>query len=196
MNLQKLLFLIGTTVVLGVGAGGAAALWTGIDLLHGAIAGGFASATSLMGLWAYLTLNFLVRGFLPPAFWNAVQLLIVAVVAADLVYVRYVVAQGAGGWWPYVRFVLLPLGWAVAAAVLRAWLSGIRAFIPALFFMFVFTVIEWFPALRAGVGVPSLQLGLILLSCNTYLLLILRRLVPAEKRPPAGGARHPAGEGP
>ncbi|MBX6394224.1 MAG: KinB-signaling pathway activation protein [Alicyclobacillaceae bacterium] len=192
MNLQKLLFLIGTTVALGVVAGSVAAVGTGIDVLHGAIAGGFVSATSLMGFWAYLTLNFIVRGFLPVAFWNAVQLFLVAVVAVDMVCARYLAADGAGGWWPYVRFTLFPFGWALLAALLRTTLSGIRAFVPSLFFMFVFTVIEWFPALKAGAGMPTVQMGTILLVCNTYLLFVLRRLAPGDKKPPEWGARRPA----
>ncbi|MDI3257762.1 MAG: KinB-signaling pathway activation protein [Kyrpidia sp.] len=189
MNLQKLLVLIGTTVALGVIAGAAASFGTHIDLLHGAIVGGFISATSLMGLWAYLTLNYLVRGFLPPAFWSAAQLFIVAVIAADMVYARYLAADGAGGWMPYVRFALFPFVWALGAAAARSVLSGFRAFIPSLFYVFVFTVIEWFPALKAGAGMPTLQMGVILLVCNTYLLFFLRRLTAEKKTPPQGGWR-------
>jgi KinB signaling pathway activation protein len=91
-----------------------------------------------------------------------------------------------------VRFALFPFGWAFLAALLRTTLSGIQAFIPSLFFMFVFTVIEWFPALKAGAGMPTVQMGAILLVCNTYLLFILRRLASVDKKPPGWGAQRPA----
>jgi len=189
VNLQRLLFLIGTTVILGVLVGTTAAFLTAIDPLHGAIVGGFISATSLMGLWAYLTLNYLIQGFLPRTFWNAVQLFLVALVAVDLVYVRYLTAEGAGGWTPYVIYAFFPLAWALVAAGFRAAISGIRAFIPGLFYLFVFTVVEWFPALKAGTGMPTLQIGIILLVCNTYLLFVLRRLTANPVNPSKDGRR-------
>lgn len=189
VNLQRLFFLIGTTVIVGVSAGAIAALVTHIDPLHGAIVGGFISATSLMGLWAYLTLNYLIQGFLPRAFWDAVQLFLVVVVAVDLVYARHLAAGGAGGWTPYVTYALFPLTWALVAAGARALISGIRAFIPGFFYLFVFTVVEWFPALKAGTGMPTLQIGIVLLVCNTYLLFVLRRLTAHPVAPSKDGRR-------
>jgi KinB signaling pathway activation protein len=50
------------------------------------------------------------------------------------------------------------------------------AFIPALFFMVVVTVVEWFPVLRVNDNNWLLLMLIPLLLCNTYQLLMLHKL--------------------
>ncbi|KHF28867.1 hypothetical protein LR68_02251 [Anoxybacillus sp. BCO1] len=52
-----------------------------------------------------------------------------------------------------------------------------EAFIPALFFMVVVTVIEWFPVLRINEENWLYLMLFPLLICNAYQLLMLHRLL-------------------
>ncbi|WP_018131490.1 KinB-signaling pathway activation protein [Effusibacillus pohliae] len=181
MTLRKFAFMVGTTVGLGILVGALHALtkiFADIGLFIGMQVGGFVSATALMGFWAYLTLNFIVKGFLPERFWRWVQMLMVAIVYFDLIYLRYLTqGQGTGAIWPYVGFASWPLAIALAVAWVKAKVSGKNAFVPALFFLYVFTIIEWYVALKSGQPGLTIVIGTILLACNSYLILLLGRIL-------------------
>lgn len=208
MNLRRFVFMVATTVMIGILIGTLNAvtkIFTDVGLFFGMQMGGFVSATALMGFWAYLTLNFLVRGMIPQQLWKWIQLVIIAVVYIDFIYLRYMFeGQGTQSVWPYIWFATWPLLIALAMSYLKAKDSGRTAFVPAFFFLYVFTVVEWYVALRMGVDLKRkgmLQqeglitvIGTILIGCNSYLILILGRLL---RRPSSGrrgaetGARAP-----
>jgi KinB signaling pathway activation protein len=57
-----------------------------------------------------------------------------------------------------------------------------KAFVPALFFMVVVTILEWVPALRIN-DTDWLYLMVIpLLLCNSYQLLVLHRLIGQKSK--------------
>ena len=77
---------------------------------------------------------------------------------------------------PYVLTALFILAVGLAVAYIKSAQTNKGAFVPALFFMVVVTVIEWFPVLRIN-DRDWLYLMLIpLLVCNAYQLLILHKL--------------------
>lgn len=181
MTLRKFAFMVLTTVGIGILVGAVHALtdlFADIRLFFGIEVGGFVSATALMGFWAYLTLNFIVNGVIPPALWRWMQVLLVIVAYVDMIYLRYLTeGQGQGAIWPYVGFASWPLLIALAVAYVKARESGKNAFIPAVFFLYVFTAIEWYVALKSGYTGLSVVIGSILLVCNSYLILLLGRLL-------------------
>lgn len=181
MTLRKFGFMVITTVAVGILIGVLHAvtdLFADIRLFFGVEVGGFVSATALMGFWAYLTLNFIVRGVLPQRVWEWVQGLIVVVVYVDMIYIRYMTeGQGTGSIWPYVWFATWPLLVSLVVAYVKALDSGMRAYVPAVFFLYVFTAIEWYVALKSGFAGLTVIIGTILLACNSYLILLLGRIL-------------------
>ncbi|MFC4765912.1 KinB-signaling pathway activation protein [Effusibacillus consociatus] len=185
MTLKRFGFMVLTTVAVGMLVGVLHSLtdiFANIRLFFGFEVGGFVSATALMGFWAYLTLNFIVKGFLPQRLWHWVQAFLILVVYVDMIYLRYITAgQGTGSVWPYVGFATWPLVIALIVAYVKSKVSGKKAFIPAVFFLYVFTTIEWYVALKFGSATGetglTIMIGTILLACNSYLILLLGRII-------------------
>ncbi|ASS87569.1 KinB-signaling pathway activation protein [Geobacillus lituanicus] len=134
------------------------------------------SVISQAGFFAYLTVHRFGLGMFR-SLWNAVQLVLIMFVLFDLVYFRYMVFADKGdSIIPYVLTALFILVVGLAVAYIKSAQTNKGAFVPALFFMVVVTVIEWFPVLRIN-DRDWLYLMLIpLLVCNAYQLLILHKL--------------------
>ncbi|WP_243388425.1 KinB-signaling pathway activation protein [Bacillus kexueae] len=136
------------------------------------------SIISQMGFFAYLTIHRFGLGvFRTASLWNAVQLLLIVFVLFDLVYFRYQLFADPGeSIGSYVGVALFILAFGLIVAYAKRKLTNKSAFIPALFFMVVVSVVEWVPALRAN-DEDWLYLMIIpLLICNAYQLLILPKL--------------------
>lgn len=181
---QRLFWRIaGTSIAIGVSAGLILALagWP-VKMLwyRGMIVGGFVSvAIALMGFWAYLFLNFFVRTFLPLRVWIWFQGLVILLTLIDVVYFfPSLIAQLPTGLslppGNYLVFILVPPALSAVVAYLKARATARDAFVPTLFFMYVFTGIEWVPALfnSHAWGVAGL-IWMILFLCNTYLIMTL-----------------------
>ncbi|WP_404330731.1 KinB-signaling pathway activation protein [Mesobacillus maritimus] len=136
------------------------------------------SLLSQAGFFAYLTLHRFGLGiFKSNKLWNAVQLVLIAVVLFDLVYLRYEVFAGENeSLLPYIGLALLVLIAGSLVAYLKSRQTNKTAFIPALFFMIVVTVIEWVPVLRVNEESWVYLMVFPLLVCNAYQLLMLPRL--------------------
>jgi len=137
------------------------------------------SVISQMGFFAYLTIHRFGLGmFRSPSLWNIVQLFFIAFVLFDFVYLRSVlIANGeiSLGNNILVAGVLFMFG--AIVAYIKSKETNKKAFVPALFFMVVVTILEWVPALRIN-DTDWLYLMVIpLLLCNAYQLLILHRLI-------------------
>ena len=137
------------------------------------------SVISQMGFFAYLTVHRFGLGmFRSSSLWNAVQLFFIAFVLFDFVYLRSVlIANGdvSLGNNILVAGVLFIFG--AIVAYIKSKETNKKAFVPALFFMVVVTILEWVPALRVN-DTDWLYLMVIpLLLCNAYQLLILHRLI-------------------
>jgi KinB signaling pathway activation protein len=180
MNLRKFWTLYFSTALVGLLIGLITALIPAfqIPILHGIIAGGFVSATTMMGFWAYLTLNFTMRNFVSFRIWLIIQAGLILLVFYDMVYFRYMwTTNGSGSMWSFFWYAFWPFVIALIVAFIKSRLSGFRSFIPAVFFMYVFTIIEWFVALKSGQTLQMTQIGIILLGCNMFMLLLYTRLL-------------------
>lgn len=191
MNLKKFGFLFFSTAVIGMIIGLLTTLsgqFGTIRVVWGIITGGFLSASAMMAFWGYLTLNFTMRTFVSFRIWASIQVLLIGVVYYDMVYFRYMwMAKGEGSIWPYVFYATWPLVVAMVAAYFKGRISGMRSFIPSVFFLYVFTVLEWFVALKSGQQTHMNQIGVILLGVNIYILFMYTRLlkIPIPAKQPA-----------
>jgi len=140
------------------------------------------SVISQAGFFAYLTVHRFGLGMFR-SLWNAVQLVLIMFVLFDLVYFRYTAFAANGeSIIPYILIALFVLVVGLAVAYAKSAQTNKGAFVPALFFMVVVTIVEWFPVLRIN-DQDWLYLMLIpLLVCNAYQLLILHKLTGGAKQ--------------
>lgn len=137
------------------------------------------SVISQMGFFAYLTIHRFGLGmFRSPSLWNTVQLFFIAFVLFDFVYLRSVlIANGEVSLGNNILVAGVLFVFGAIVAYIKSKETNKKAFVPALFFMVVVTILEWVPALRIN-DTDWLYLMVIpLLLCNTYQLLILHRLI-------------------
>ncbi|HDR7669264.1 KinB-signaling pathway activation protein [Bacillus cereus] len=137
------------------------------------------SVISQMGFFAYLTIHRFGLGmFRSPSLWNAVQLFFIAFVLFDFVYLRSVlIANGEVSLGNNILVAGVLFVFGAIVAYIKSKETNSKAFVPALFFMVVVTILEWVPALRIN-DTDWLYLMVIpLLLCNAYQLLILHRLI-------------------
>lgn len=136
------------------------------------------SLLSQAGFFAYLTVHRFGLGvFKSNKLWSTVQLALIAVVLIDLVYLRYEVFAGENeSLLPYIGLALLVFIAGLVVAYLKSRQTNKTAFIPALFFMVVATVIEWLPILRVNEESWVYLMVFPLLICNAYQLLMLPKL--------------------
>ncbi|CUB13617.1 hypothetical protein BN2127_JRS1_04959 [Bacillus cereus] len=137
------------------------------------------SVISQMGFFAYLTIHrFGIGMFRSSSLWNIVQLFFIAFVLFDFVYLRSVlIANGEVSLGNNILVAGVLFIFGAIVAYIKSKETNKKAFVPALFFMVVVTILEWVPALRIN-DTDWLYLMVIpLLLCNAYQLLILHRLI-------------------
>lgn len=139
------------------------------------------SVISQAGFFAYLFINQFGLGFFR-SFWPTVQLLIIAFVVFDLIYLPYKASEGNVS---LIWYILMSLGillFGILISRIKAKQTHQRAFIPALFLMVVMTSIEWVPGLQTEGTDYAILMIFSLLACNTYQLLILHHLSKGPKK--------------
>ncbi|WP_240377746.1 KinB-signaling pathway activation protein [Bacillus piscicola] len=194
MNARKLVYLFFSTLLVGSVCGTIIAVSLDtetyfsrgfLNFLFGTIwMFGICAAISLiaqMGYFAYLTVHRLALGlFRSVRLWNGVQVVLVLFVLFDLIYLRYIAfASDEETLWGYMITPVLLLIYSLAIAYWKRKETNRQTFIPALFFMFVVTVIEWVPALTVETVNETKWLWIYLaplLAANTWQLLLLHRL--------------------
>ncbi len=136
------------------------------------------SVLSQMGFFAYLTVHRFALGiFRSATLWNRVQIVLIGLVLFDLVYFRYLFfAKKGESFIPYFLVALLILAFGLIIAWQKAKQTNKEAFVSALFFMVVITVVEWMPTLRVNEKSWLYLMLIPLLVCNAYQLLMLHRL--------------------
>ncbi|MFJ7978548.1 KinB-signaling pathway activation protein [Peribacillus sp. NPDC096379] len=142
------------------------------------------SVISQAGFFAYLTIHRFGLGiFKSASLWNGIQIVLIAFVLGDLVYFRYTEFADKGeGVLPFVYPALFLLIFGAIVAYFKVKQTNKQAFIPALFFMTVITVLEWVPVLRTDDDSWLYFMLYPLLICNVYQLLILNRLIHASQK--------------
>ena len=133
------------------------------------------SVISQMCFFAYLTVHRLGMEMFGSVFvWQSIQLVLTGFVLFDLAYLRFVFfGDEAESAISYIWYPALILAVALLVSGLKVKQTNKTAFIPAMFFMVVVTVIEWFPVLRVNEESYMYFMLIPLLICNTYQLLIL-----------------------
>ena len=141
------------------------------------------SVISQMGFFAYLTVHRFGLGiFRSVSLWNFAQIILILFVLFDLAYFRYqLFANDGEAYTPYILMTLYVLIFAVIVAFFKKRDTNKGAFVPALFFMVVVTVIEWFPALRVNQEDWLLLMLIPLQICNAYQLIMLPRFTQTKK---------------
>lgn len=136
------------------------------------------SIISQMGFFAYLTVHRFGLGiFRSVSLWNSVQILLIIFVLFDLVYFRYqFFAQTGDSIVPYILVAVVILLFSAVIAYFKQKQTNKDAFVPALFFMVVVSVIEWMPALRVNDRDWLYLMLFPILICNAYQLLILPKM--------------------
>ncbi|NPC90734.1 KinB-signaling pathway activation protein [Bacillus sp. WMMC1349] len=135
------------------------------------------SVIAQMGFVIFLTIHrFALEIFRSHSLWNSIQLFLILFVTFDLVYLRFLFFETEGGSLiPYLWFPLFILVVGVGVAFLKQKQSSKKTFISALFLMVVYTIMEWFPALRVNEEDWLYFMLFPLLSCNAFQLLMLPR---------------------
>jgi KinB signaling pathway activation protein len=136
------------------------------------------SLVSQMGFFAYLTVHRFGLGiFKSVNLWNGVQIALILFTLFDFVYFRYKVfgKEGEGILLYFVPAIFILIVGALVA-YFKTKQTNQSAFIPAIFFMTVVTIIEWVPALRPNDPNWVYLMLITLLICNTYQLFILHSL--------------------
>lgn len=134
------------------------------------------SILSQMGFFAYLTVHRFGLGIFK-SLWNPVQVLLIAFVLFDLVYLRFTIFVESGeSIISYLGLAVIVLAAGLIVAFMKVKQTNKEAFIPALFFMVVVTVIEWVPVLRVNEHSWLYLMLFPLLVCNAYQLLVLHKL--------------------
>lgn len=139
----------------------------GVGLIFGVI--------SQMSFFAYLTIHRFGMGIFK-SMWNGVQIVLIAFVLFDLVYLRYIAFGDGGSLMPHLGLAAIVLVVGLVVAFVKMKQTNKQAFIPALFFMTVFTVLQWVPVLvENDQGWVYFMLWPLLI-CNSYQLLKLHKI--------------------
>ena len=191
MSLRKYGWLFFTTLLLG-GLGGILVglifasdkLWEGswanffmgtfMQMLYGMTI----SIVAQMGLFAYMTITYFARGmFKNPTLWRNIQIFLVLFVFFDMVYLRYTMRGDGRNLGEFFVEPVLLLVIAVVTAYGKARLTNPSAWVPTLFFMFVFTALEWIPALKQHSFYSTMSMLVPLLFCNVWQVMQLHRIL-------------------
>lgn len=198
MNARRAARLMGTTFLIGGITGlivgvllsmqdPALEAWVFGDWVFGVIGwlgGGLIfSALSLLGFFAYSLIHQLGLGVLRKAFlWHTLLVLLIALTFYDVIELRYSAFAADGeSYYTYFIFPLLMLVWALIVAYLKMKDTNKNAFIPTLFFMFSFTIIELIPALRDNNIKSLLDMAIPLVAANTWQILMFHRIMQDPK---------------
>lgn len=185
MRLNQFIFFVASTMIVGTLVGvitSVLGLWVHVAWFTGLIEGGFLATNALMGFWAYLTLNFIARVTLPKRVWRWAQALVVLLVLYDMLWSRYHLDFARNpvhhaAFTTYFVQGIWPFAVALVAAYFKQRLSGKGSFLPTVFYLYVFTVVDWLLVLRAHSDSLVNQTGIIMVACNVYMILVFGKLL-------------------
>ncbi|MBU5674180.1 KinB-signaling pathway activation protein [Paenibacillus brevis] len=199
MNLKNWMYLFWTT--LAVGAAGSLIVgllmqWTDTLDMNGATdilvniavllgVGAMVSVYSQMGFFAYLMLNYMGNGVFSRRTWQYIQLGLALLAWLELMFFRLFVGREGKGSSDIIFGVIL-LVIAVGVGYFKVKMTHSSAWIPTLFFMTAFTILEIVGVLKIGVDQATLWIAAPLIACNAYQILILHRVLKPQNtyKPP------------
>jgi KinB signaling pathway activation protein len=174
--------LIGAAAAVGVGlilaaADGEMFQWNvmefGYNVLSMILAGFMFSILSQMFFFAYMTLNYIARDmFRRPSTWKLVQIFFIITVPFEIYMflwkgssLKFALGLGV--------MILLSIG----TAFWKVKMTNPHAFIPSVFFMLVFTLVETAIAIQVSNDEATLLMASSLIACNAWQLLRLHKVV-------------------
>ncbi len=194
LNLKNWLYLFWTT--LAVGAAGSLIVglliqWTdtmqykgitdvlvNIGILLGV--GVMVSVYSQMGFFAYLMVNYMGSGIFSRRVWQYIQLVFAVLALLELMFFRSFMGVGERGNSDLILgVVLLFIG--LGTAYYKVRMTNATAWIPTLFFMLAFTIVEMVGVLQINVNQATAWIVAPLIACNAYQILILHRVLKPGK---------------
>ncbi len=194
MNLRKFGWLFITTLLIGGVGGAVSGFLIGWAELTNSTASNFfvgtfmnilfgctISVVALMGLFAYMTLNYMALSiFKSGSLWKSVQVFFIIFTFFDMVYLRYNTLSRGESLWPYFIEPTGLLLVSILFAYVKVKLTNATAWIPTIFFLFVVTAIEWIPGLKQQEPSSILSMIIPLMACNVWQVLHLHRLTKRE----------------
>lgn len=135
------------------------------------------TVVSQTGFFAYLFIN-QYGSALFKALWPTVQLLLVILVVASLIYVPPKESISLSTY-IILTSIIVVIGAVVAYVKFKQ--TNFTALIPALFLMIVMTVLEWTPVLRGGDFQYMLLVLPTLLGANAYQLIALHHVTKVDE---------------
>jgi KinB signaling pathway activation protein len=185
MGIKNFFLFLLSTVLLGAVTGGLFGIlgvFVHISWLYGIVEGGMLATNCLMGFWAYLMLDFTASITLPVRVWKWARILILLLVLYDMLFWRYHFATVSAGI-EHISFAayfiqgIWPLCAAVLGGYFNARYSGRESFFPTVFFLYVFSVLDWFLVLRLHANGVVNQTGIIMMICNFYIVFLYAKLL-------------------
>lgn len=174
--------LIGGAAAVAVGlllalADGELQGWNGLEfgynVLSMTLAGFMFSILSQMFFFAYMTLNYIARDmFRKPTTWKLIQLFFIITVPFEIYMFLW-----KGTLTKFVLEIGTMLLISLAVAYWKVKMTNFNAFIPSLFFMFVFTLVETAIAIQVSNDEATLLMASALLACNAWQLLRLHKVI-------------------
>lgn len=155
----------------------------GVDVLNIILGGLMFGVLCQMGFFAYMMLNYIALGIVRrKRLWQWIQIFATVIAVFELGVWRYLKFGGdEETFFHYIDLSLLILAVALGVAYWKMKLTNPNGFIPSMFFITVFTILEAIPALRLD-NWPSTWFMLIpLLVCNSWQILILHKLVKRDR---------------
>ncbi|MBP1996390.1 KinB-signaling pathway activation protein [Paenibacillus eucommiae] len=147
----------------------------GFNVINMILGGATISVLSQMGFFSFLIVRFIAIGIIRKKFiWDIIQLALVIVALVDLVYLRF--SNFEGSLWAYSITPILILLASVAVSYWKVKLTNPTAFIPALFFMVVVTILEAVPAFKQDSAASTVFMLVPLMICNAYQILNLHKM--------------------
>lgn len=141
------------------------------------------SALSLLGFFAYTLIHQLGIGlFRKPVLWHTLLVLLIALTFYDVGEIRYNAFAAEGE--SYYSYFILPvilMAWALIISFIKVKETNKNAFIPTLFFMFSFTIVELIPAMRDNNIKSLLDMAIPLVVANTWQVLVFHRILKDPK---------------
>ncbi|MEX1028586.1 MAG: KinB-signaling pathway activation protein [Paenibacillaceae bacterium] len=145
----------------------------GYNVLSMILAGFMFSILSQMFFFAYMTLNYIARDmFRRPSTWKLVQIFFIITVPFEIYMflwkdspLKFALGLGV--------MILLSIG----TAYWKVKMTNPNAFIPSVFFMLVFTLVETAIAIQVSNDEATLLMASALIACNAWQLLRLHRVL-------------------
>lgn len=138
------------------------------------------SVYSQMGFFAYLMVNYMGSGIFSRRVWQYIQLVFAILALLELMFFRSFMGVGERGNSDLILgVVLLFIG--LGTAYYKAKMTNATAWIPTLFFMLAFTIVEMVGVLQINVNQATAWIVAPLIACNAYQILILHRVLKPGK---------------